>query len=71
MTDDHSIYSVRHSTNSIYRDIKKNSVSDTLKRFLGANARKRRPKGETCAQLISPISMKLSLYVAPSEIRKR
>ncbi len=34
MTNDHSIYSVRHSTNSIYRDIKKNSVSDTLKRFL-------------------------------------
>jgi hypothetical protein len=34
MTDDHSIYSVRHSTNSIYREIKKNSVNDTLKRFL-------------------------------------
>ncbi len=35
MTDDHSIYSVRHSTtsNSIYREIKKNSVNDT-KRFL-------------------------------------
>ncbi len=34
MTDDHFIYSVRHSTNSIYREIKKNSVNDTLKRFL-------------------------------------
>ncbi len=34
MTDDHSIYSVRHSTNSIYREIKKNSVNDTLTRFL-------------------------------------
>jgi len=34
MTDDHSIYSVRHSTNSIYREIKENSVNDTLKRFL-------------------------------------
>ncbi len=32
-TDDHSIYSVRHSSNSVYRNIKKNSVSDTLKRF--------------------------------------
>jgi hypothetical protein len=32
MTDDHSIYSVRHSTNSIYREIKKNSVNDTLLR---------------------------------------
>jgi hypothetical protein len=28
MTDDPSIYSVRHSTNSIYREIKKNSVND-------------------------------------------
>ncbi len=34
MTDDHSIYSARHSTNSIYREIKKNSVNDTLKSFL-------------------------------------
>ncbi len=33
MTDDHSISSVRYSTNSIYREIKKNSVNDTLKRF--------------------------------------
>ncbi len=30
MTDDHSINSVRHSTNSIYREIRKNSVTDTL-----------------------------------------
>ncbi len=34
MADDRSISSVRHSTNSIYREIKKNSVHDTLKRFL-------------------------------------
>ncbi len=34
MTEDHSIYSVRHFTNSFYREIKKNSVNDTLKRFL-------------------------------------
>ncbi len=34
MTDDHSIYSVRHSTNSICREIKKSSVNDALKRFL-------------------------------------
>ncbi len=34
MTDDHSIYFVRHSTNSIYREIKKNNVNNTLKRFL-------------------------------------
>ncbi len=34
MTDDRSISSVQHSTNSIYRKIKKNSVNDTLKRFL-------------------------------------
>ncbi len=34
MTDDHSIYSVRHSTNSIYREIKGKSVNDTFKRFL-------------------------------------
>jgi hypothetical protein len=27
-------YMPRHSTNSIYREIKKNSVNDTLKRFL-------------------------------------
>ncbi len=33
MTDNHSISSVRHSTNSIYREIKKTSVNDTLKRF--------------------------------------
>ncbi len=33
MTDDHSISSVRHSTNSICREIKKTSVNDTLKRF--------------------------------------
>ena len=34
MSDDHSIYSVRHSNNSVYRKIKKNSANDTLKEFL-------------------------------------
>ncbi len=63
-------WSLRESL-EIFRSLLKSWSLEVRCFPLGGIARYRRPKGGPCAQLMSPISMKLCLYVAPNEIWKR
>ncbi len=54
MTDDHSTYSVRHSTNSIYREITYNGLFDLNLSFRKKNELDFKPKFGYCGFSVIP-----------------